>query len=320
MITLWLAFAWLMHSANSLTPDLSGAIGMYGLGEYQKAAESLANQSLTRPLEGDLRFWLGKSYYRLRRWDDAIREFERAVRIEPSNSSYHLWLGRAFGRKAEHSPFFLALVPARKLLKEFETAVRLSPENMDARFDLLEFYLNAPSIIGGGHDRAKAQVREIARIDPRLGCAALARLYENEKKYDWAREELKLATVKFPAEAEAWVDLADYCLRRSAYSDAEHCATKALELTRLPGHRAKLILTASWVRLGKNLTRAERTLQTLSAGPLGDDDPPFEDVYYWLGQARLGLGQAGGAREAFKAALRFNPDHSHTKAALAYSR
>ncbi len=315
MIACLVLLACLMPSADSSKILLDDAIRLYGLGNYQKAVEALSKEKSLNPNAAEYSLWLGKSYLRLRRWDDAIREFQRAVLIDPSNSSYHLWLGRAFGRKAEHTVFFRALGSARKVVKEFETAVRISPGSVDAHFDLLDFYLNAPEILGGGHDHARAEVKKIAAIDPRLGYTAQAAYYEDEKKYDLARDELMRASVKFPDQTGAFIDLADYYFRRMDYPSAAAAALKAVEMGRPPDHKAQFILFASRVRLGKNLSEAEDGLETLSRGPLDDDDPTYEDVYYWLGQARLAMGKKGEAKMAFDIALRFNPDHARAKAA-----
>ncbi len=316
-----LLLALILGDSIPLRADLADAIRFYGAGEYNKAVEVLSKNTpqSTKPPDYDL--WLGKSYLRLRRWDDAIREFERAVLVDPTSSLYHMWLGRAYGRKAEHTVFFLsALGPARRLLKEFKTAVRLSPGNVDAHFDLLEFYLDAPEIIGGGRDHARAEVAQIARINPRLGMTAQARVYEDEKKYDLAREELVRETVKFPDQAGSFTDLADFFFRRMNYAEAAPIALKSVEMSTPPNRKAQLVLLASWVRLNKNLEKAEDGLEALSRGPLLDDDPPFEDVYYWLGQARLALGKKSEARQSFEAALRFNPDDSRAKAAMGQLR
>ena len=40
--------------------------------------------------------WLRDNY------DNAIANCERAIQIEPQASKYHLWLGRAYGDKADH--------------------------------------------------------------------------------------------------------------------------------------------------------------------------------------------------------------------------
>src|SRR5687767_360104 len=162
--------------------DLKQAMGLYERGEFQSAAELLAQQSKTAPADGEVHLWLGKCYLKAQRWDDAVRELEKAVQIQPSNSTYHLWLGRAYGQKASNASFLTALGWARKVRKEFETAVEQSADNLDARFDLMEFYLEAPALIGGGRDKAEAQAGEIARRNPRLGYTARARLFEEDKK------------------------------------------------------------------------------------------------------------------------------------------
>ena len=201
-----------MRDAADLGND--AAIKLYEHGEYGQAVSLLSQQVQILPENGSLLLWLGKSYLKLRKWDDAIRELEKAVQCEPSNALYHLWLGRAYGRKAENSSFLTAIGPARRVGKEFEIAVRLDPANLDARFDLLEFCLNAPGIVGGGRDKAIEQAAAIARINPLSGYGARAQIYEKDGKWDLALQELTRATVEFPDSARAYKDLADLLFQR----------------------------------------------------------------------------------------------------------
>ena len=121
---------------------------------------------IANPNNAELAYWLGRSYYELRDYDNAITNGEKSVELDPKNSDYHLWLGRAYGGKAdrEHS-FFLA----KKVKKEFEDAVAANPSNIAARRDLEEFDIDAPWVVGGSKDEAKAQVDAIAAIDPVQG-------------------------------------------------------------------------------------------------------------------------------------------------------
>src|SRR5262249_57323088 len=59
---------------------------------------------------------LSRTYYQLELWDTAILMAEKAIALEPRNSLYHQWLGRAAGRKAEVSNPFTAfnMAPKRK--------------------------------------------------------------------------------------------------------------------------------------------------------------------------------------------------------------
>ena len=131
-------------------------------------------------------------------------------------------------------------------------------------------------------------------------------------------KELTQATVEFPKDAGTWADLADFFLGRSEFVRAAEMARKALELG--PDRKAQLILAAARVRLGQNLSEAEQSLRTLIAGPLKDDDPPFEEVHYWTGRALLVQGRKSDARQAFELALTFNPEHAGAKSAMAETR
>ena len=295
--------------------DTTESVRYYERGEFQKAAESLAAASQSSPEDASICFWLGKCFLKLHRWDDAVHALERSAQLEPGRSDYHLWLGRAYGEKASRASFFTASGWARKLRREFETAVMLAPDNVDARFDLLEFYLEAPGIIGGGQDKAAAQVREIFRINPRLGYTAQARLFEDMKKWELARLELEKSVREFPGQPGALLDLADFLVKRGDYAGAESNASAALQM-RKDLLAARLTLAAAQIQRRKNLPEAETSLREIASGPLRDGEPSFADVHYWLGEACLAQGRRAEARQAFETALRFNPEHPRAKGAL----
>ena len=73
---------------------------------------------------------LCRVYYQLELWDNSMRMAEKALALDPQNSSYHLWLGRAMGRKAEEANPFTAFGLARKVKTEFERAVALDSNNL----------------------------------------------------------------------------------------------------------------------------------------------------------------------------------------------
>jgi tetratricopeptide (TPR) repeat protein len=210
---------------------------------------------------------------------------------------------------------FRVLSLAKKVRKEFETAVQLSPDDVDARFDLLEFYAEAPGIVGGDKDKAEEQAREIARLSPRFGYAARAEIYARDKAWNRAHAELVQATEKFPDRADVYVDLAEFLLRRRDYGEAEKAAQKAVALNGSI-REARIWLAAAQVELNRNVEDALKVLQESSVGPLTDGDPSFEEVYYWLGRAYLALGQKAEARLAFETSLSFDQDYSKSKEAL----
>ncbi len=289
------------------------AIDLYRRGKFADAAAMLSKLVQRDPQNVQTRTWLGRAYLKLHNWDDAVREFEKAVALDPKNCTSHLWLGRAYGNKAAHA--FLPIGLAGSTRQEFERAVRLCPDSVDARFDLLDFYVEAPGIMGGGRDKAEAQAADIARISPRHGYLARAEIYEQKKKWEQAQKELTDATLKFPDDTGRYVDLARFLMDRKNYASAEASAQKAVTLNAsIPA--ARMLLAAAQIMLNRNLPDALKTLQDLAAGPLNDDDPSFEEVYFWLGQGYLAQGQRAEARQALLTSLSFNPDYDGSKDAL----
>jgi len=308
-----------LFSRSQAAGNLDEAIHLYGNGKFKQAAILLQQLRNASPTEPDIRLWLGRSLLKSRQWDSAVREMEKAVQLQPSNARYHLWLGRACGARASHSVFFTALLWAHRVGKEFETAAILAPNDLDSRFDLLEFYVNAPGIVGGGKEKAEAEARTIANLDPRKGYTARATILEKNKNWDLARNELTQATIDYPRYANACTDLAEYLLGRRDFEGALLYAKKALALDS-ESKQAWLIAAAAATRLNTDLDQADKTLRALAADTLGENDPSFEEVYYWMGECYLARGDKAKARKAFESALDFNPDYAQAKNAIAESR
>src|SRR5580700_9943067 len=91
---------------------------------------------------------IGQNYFMLGEYKKATEAFEKAVALEPGNSEYVHWLGRAFGRRAETSNPLTAPGYASKARQSFERAYELDPRNHEAVNDLFEYYLQAPGFLG----------------------------------------------------------------------------------------------------------------------------------------------------------------------------
>mgnify|MGYP001564492856 CR=1 FL=1 len=94
--------------------------------------------------------------------------------------------------------------------REFERAVELDPNNLEARSDLLEFYLEAPRAFGGGLDKARQQADVIARLSKAEGHSARARIAMKEKRYDHAEREYRAAIHADPKHPGYQRDLDDF--------------------------------------------------------------------------------------------------------------
>jgi tetratricopeptide (TPR) repeat protein len=253
------------------------------------------------------RFLLGKLFYL---WDDskrAVELLEKAAAENPNDSDYFLWLGRSLGRKAQQASFFKAPFIAGKVRDAFQKAVQLNPENLDARDDLLQYYLEAPPFLGGGTDKARKLVEEIEVSHPARYHAQLAQTFLKQKEYDKAEKELCRSIEIRPHEFWNYAALAEFYENRNQTDQARKVLLKATALfPKTP--EAHFILGRFEAQGAEDLERAIQELQLFLDTYSGGDPYPFE-ARYWLGHVYLKLDQPQKAGEEFKEALRAFPAH-----------
>jgi tetratricopeptide (TPR) repeat protein len=111
-------------------------------------------------------FYLGRIAFASEQYGQAISWFEQATQLATEaaeQSDYHLWLGRSYGYAALEAHMLRQPFLALRVKQHFEKAVTLNPDNIPARTDLREYYLQAPGILGGSDTKAKQQAEEIAK-------------------------------------------------------------------------------------------------------------------------------------------------------------
>lgn len=140
-------------------------------------AERIANAKLAQdPANADALVALSEVGLAEGRTDDAVKLGERCVAAQPKASSCHLAFGNALGRKAVSAGMMAGISYAGKVREAFKTAVELDPQNMEARFSLMTYYMQAPSIVGGGSAKAQALATQTALVNPEAGKLMMARL------------------------------------------------------------------------------------------------------------------------------------------------
>ena len=166
--------------------------GSLAAGRVDQAVQDLDRQIEVSPTAESYNL-LCRAQFELDAWDAGIRDCERATELAPDNALYHLWLGRIYGEKADHTSFIHAVGLAKKVRTEFERAVEFDPNNYEVRTDLAEFYVEAPGIVGGGKDKARAQADKLASLNPAMADWVKARLAEKNKDEAAAEREYQAA-------------------------------------------------------------------------------------------------------------------------------
>jgi tetratricopeptide (TPR) repeat protein len=260
---------------------------------------------------------LSRAFYAVNNYDQAIKEGERAVALAPNNADYHLWLGRAYGRKAEHASWFSAASLAGKMRDQFERAVQLNGDDVDARTDLAEFYIEAPSIVGGGKDKAQVQAQALESRDAGTAHWIRARVAEKDKRYDVAEAEYKAAIQDSGDRADNWLSLASFYRRRDRFSEMEVAINKAVTSQKHAKDKSTFFDAATLlIKAGRQPKAAELLGRYLSSNNKVEDAPAFQ-AHYLLGQIYEKQGDRLAAAREYESALKLARDYKDARDALA---
>jgi tetratricopeptide (TPR) repeat protein len=245
---------------------------------------------------------LSRAYYAIEQWDNAVKNGEKAVALAPDNALYHLWLGREYGEKANSANPLSAASLAKKAKAEFEQAVKLDPANIQAHADLAEYYTDAPSIMGGGLDKARDQATQVAKYDQATSHWILALIAEKDKRYSDAENELHEAIKAAKNPAQYWMNLASFYRRRSRIDEMQKAISQALAQ---PNKSAEVYYNAAseLFQSGKDFASAVQYLkQYLGSGAMVEDAPAFR-AHYLLGQIYERMANKPEAAAEYKASL-----------------
>ncbi len=251
--------------------DLAGARVLFEAHRFPEAQQAFERLLAIDPANADVHYYLGRLALERRDTGTAVRELERAVALAPGSASSHSALGEAYGRSAEKAWIFSRFMLARECLAEFKRAVALEPGNVDYHERLFEYYCRAPSIVGGGSDKAAGEAATIEKLDPVRGHQAYATLL-------------------------------------AALDEALNTAPEDYALLYRAGHMAAV----SGQHLDRGLASLRHCLKL--AAPIGA--PPHSAAQWCVGNILEEQGDHAGARVAFDAALKLDPNFTPASDAL----
>jgi tetratricopeptide (TPR) repeat protein len=255
--------------------EVAQARTLYRHTDYPAAIHLLANIPTKDAAVNEL---LGQCYFGSGDYKKATTYFESAAGAEPRNSVYQLWLGRVYGRRAESAFAFSAMSWATKSRTSLEKAVELDVNDWEAVDDLFDFYLQAPSLVGGGLERAQKLTVIIARRDPAEAAYDEARIAEARKQYDAAERHLKRAVALAPHQPGRYLALAKFCAQHGRYEESDRFFSEA-ERVAPDAPRVYFVEASTYIKNNRNVGTAKVLLKKyLSAANLTPDDPPKSEA------------------------------------------
>ena len=151
---------------------------------------------------------------------EAVRWLERAVGGDQGLADYRVWLARAYAREALDAGLGRRMSLARHMKSTLERAIEIDPENIDARLELLRFYLVAPGFMGGSSRKAREQADAVARTNPLRGRIAIGAIAEGEDHDADAEREYRNAIASNPDSAAGYYALGAFYQRTKQFEKA----------------------------------------------------------------------------------------------------
>ncbi len=137
--------------------------------------------------------YLGDIAGRSKDWDEALLYYGKLKKTRPSEANFYFKYGGVLGMKALEVSKFKALGMIDEVQSNFEKAIELNPKHIEARWALIELYLQLPGILGGSEKKAIQYSNELSKISAVDGYLSRGHIEEYFKRYTAAEQQYKKA-------------------------------------------------------------------------------------------------------------------------------
>lgn len=141
-------------------------------------------------------------------WENASIYYRKLTVLKPTEANYFYKYGGALGMFAKECNKFRALGMIGEVRESFEKAIALNPKHIEARWALIELYLQLPAIIGGSEKKASQYADELSKLSAVDGYLAKGHIAEYFDRFAKAEFYYKKA-VEIGRSKTAYQKLAD---------------------------------------------------------------------------------------------------------------
>lgn len=300
------AIAMAMPNALAGQDGDSDGVRLFEAGKFREAKTVFEPAYKANTRDAAAAFYLGRIAMEERKNDRAADYFEAATKLDPKNTTYFLWLGRAYGREAQQANVLRQPGLAKRTRAAWERAIELDPDNLDARSDLIQYYVQAPGFMGGSMSKALEQAGEIRKRNALRGYLELGALYERDKNIAEA-EKAYLAAAKEKSDRH----VGEY--RLGVFYQNTGAFEKAFELfesmiTSNPAEVGALFqIGKTGAMSGQRLARSTEALEAYLQTTPGKNDPSLAAAHWRLGMVHEKRQDRQRAKAEYESALRLDP-------------
>lgn len=213
---------------DSLAGTILGqGIDWYQKGDYNRALNAFKRSAALSPFSDNSAKaydYMGLSYLKLEKTEEAIKVYREAIRLYPSNADLQMSLG----------DIYLAEERQEEALKAYEAAVKLDPTNAETRYSLGQSLLTA-----GRLNEARQQFVQVVRLTPSsaAGYYGLGQTARLEGQYEEAVFQLNKAIRVNAGFEKAYLELG------YAYADTGDFYSASQQVDQLSARKSSQVAT-----------------------------------------------------------------------------
>jgi tetratricopeptide (TPR) repeat protein len=169
------------------------AVEYFNNEQYSQAKPLFHEYLKQNPDHTKTREYLGDIAGASKDWDTAVFYYKSLLEDKPNNANYNFKYGGALGLKAQESNKFKALGYIGDIKQYLNKAAELDPNHIEARWALVELYMQLPGIIGGSEKKSMMYADQLKKISPVDGYLAHGYIAEYNDRPEDAEKYYKKA-------------------------------------------------------------------------------------------------------------------------------
>ncbi|NNE33048.1 MAG: tetratricopeptide repeat protein [Winogradskyella sp.] len=249
--------------------------------QYTKAQSEILKFLEKNPNHTEALELLGDAYGYQKKWDKAIKQYEKLKETFPNNANYHYKYGGALGMKAKEISKLKALGFISDIKSSFLKAADLDSNHLETRWALVELYVSLPGIIGGSFTKALEYADELEKLSKVDGYLAKGYIYEYDDEPELAEKYYRLA-IKIGGSVTCYEKLTNFYENQNQPEKA---------IGSLEEGQRRLQRNAMHYQIGKvcadyniQLEKGEKCIKAYLSNHSAKDGVPKEWAYYRLAQ------------------------------------
>lgn len=135
---------------------------------------------------------LGDAYGHQKKWNAAIDAYKKLIDTKPNIANYHYKYGGVLGMKALENKL-KAVGFIGDIKSSFAKAAELDKTHIEARWALVELYMQLPMIVGGSKNKSLKYAEELEALSKVDGYLAKGYIYEYDDEPELAEKYYKMA-------------------------------------------------------------------------------------------------------------------------------